>query len=795
MLRATLAGSLFGLALVMAVTSHAQELLADLDFEASNPNGAFPDSGEWLPEHLGEAGAVCTVTAGRTGNGLWLYTGSHPDDWWSGPFQQVEASPGDAFRASAWILASPEAGWVDGSKARLHVSFHDSMGAVLTSFESDALTSANSQWSQHATTTEAAPQDTEFVRFACIVEKPRDEPGQSIVKVDDCSLRKEAIPAIRLSSRVLGIPASEEQTILIILNSGSGPLDWQVAAKPDWLTLNPASGQVAAGANRSVVVSLDRRQFTGTGTAAHAFSLDTSVGSLEILLYVELAPATPPNLPSIVRCVGRQLTVQDRLADGTLSAPYHYVIKGAAWSPASVATLDDPILRRLEFKKWYLADTQLMRAMNANTVYTFLDFGTGPEAFAVLDYMYENGIKVIMTVDENGTANTNRINTIVPAYRDHPAILAWAIGNEWNINLFHTITPGSPVSETDLESAAHLTELLARQVKALDTNHPVVSIFGDIDVSDGRLAMTNIVNRFCPSVDFWGLNVYRGKSFGPLFQDWARISRTPVFLSEYGTDAFSTRVFRFEDAHQSVDGSVDEGMQAEFNRGLWREIAANLSANRLDNVCLGGTAFEWNDEWWKASAAIGAAAGRHDNMGFFTYWNPNAMPDSVANEEWFALVSIDRRPRAVYYAYQEEFANTTPPVDLDQDGLPDAWEYGLVDRDPNDSLRSIVDVNSDDDLDGDGQNNAAEFNADTDPLDAASILRITQIKPAGPAITVEWIGGVQATQWLERAFSLSDQTQWTTLVTNTPPVSNTNQFQDAIDSSDPRRFYRIRAFR
>src|ERR1039457_6018708 len=46
-------------------------LLRDGDFESSTPNGTFPDSGAWKPSWLGEAGAVCTTTAARTGNGLW----------------------------------------------------------------------------------------------------------------------------------------------------------------------------------------------------------------------------------------------------------------------------------------------------------------------------------------------------------------------------------------------------------------------------------------------------------------------------------------------------------------------------------------------------------------------------------------------------------------------------------------------------------------------------------------------------------------------------------------------------
>ena len=112
---------------------------------------------------------------------------------------------------------------------------------------------------------------------------------------------------------------------------------------------------------------------------------------------------------------------------------------------------------------------------SANTVYTFLDFGTNDEAFRILDNLYWNGIKALVTVDENGTGNSNRIAPIVTAYRNHPAILGWVVGNEWNINLYH-----KKFEAEGYRAAALYTEQLARLVKQLDTNHFVLSTHGDI---------------------------------------------------------------------------------------------------------------------------------------------------------------------------------------------------------------------------------------------------------------------------------------------------------------------------
>src|SRR5262249_35142722 len=83
--------------------------LLDGGFESSTPNGAVPDSGFWRPASAGAgAAAICTTTAGRSGNatttnGLWTFTGASSNDWWSAPYQETPTYTGRTFTASAWI--------------------------------------------------------------------------------------------------------------------------------------------------------------------------------------------------------------------------------------------------------------------------------------------------------------------------------------------------------------------------------------------------------------------------------------------------------------------------------------------------------------------------------------------------------------------------------------------------------------------------------------------------------------------------------------------------------------------
>ena len=56
------------------------------------------------------------------------------------------------------------------------------------------------------------------------------------------------------------------------------------------------------------------------------------------------------------------------------------------------------------------------------------------------------------------------------------------------------------------------------------------------------------------------------------------------------------------------------------------------------------------------------------------------------------------------------------PYDMDNDSMPDDWEWAIVDANPNDSIEQPLDVLPFDDFDGDGFSNIREFLALSDPV-------------------------------------------------------------------------------
>lgn len=354
--------------------------------------------------------------------------------------------------------------------------------------------------------------------------------------------------------------------------------------------------------------------------------------------------AQPSTLgPSVVSINGRQLILSKRNPDRSLAPAGPYVIRGVDWAPASKTTntsKTDPnnaAVRRPEFGLWAPTDIPLLKNMKVNTVRTFIDPGFDATGVTVLDQLYNNGIMVVMTIDD-GINDTTRVQQAVNFYKNHPAILGWMLGSEWNINRYFGVA-------SSIQNAAQRTETAAALIKSLDSNHPVMTSYGDIDINaDGqRLADTRkYVNIDCPSVDAWALNIYRGNTFGTLFEQWRAITSKPMLIGEFGTD-----VYRSAAQGEPVPGGLDETLQAQWNLSEWNNLLKNLSANDPDKVALGGFIFEWNDEWWKV-----APAGSQQTSGFVLL---GGHPDDFANEEFFGIVDIDRHPRSVYSAFGVAF--------------------------------------------------------------------------------------------------------------------------------------------
>ena len=255
-------------------------------------------------------------------------------------------------------------------------------------------------------------------------------------------------------------------------------------------------------------------------------------------------------------------------------------------------------------------DIPLLVDANINTIRTYAAITNVSE----LNAFANAGIKVIMMLNENS------FTWYVNQFKDHPAILMWEFGNEFN---YHP-----EWFANNIQNWYNQLENNAATVKSLDPDHPVSTGHGEVPDSQALNS--------CPSVDVWGMNIYRWLSPDSAINDLASISDKAMYISEAGADSFNIN-----------SNSENQTQQADAT-----EIILNSIIQQSD-LCVGVTLFEFCDEWWKAGNP-----NQQDPGGF-----SNAIPyDNFANEEYWGIVTRDRVPKLSYYVVQEIYEATSLSV-------------------------------------------------------------------------------------------------------------------------------------
>jgi hypothetical protein len=93
-----------------------------------------------------------------------------------------------------------------------------------------------------------------------------------------------------------------------------------------------------------------------------------------------------------------------------------------------------------------------------------------------------------------------RVKGEVEKYKDHPAVLLWALGNEMEADF-----KGDAV----IPVWKHIQEL-AKMVHELDPNHPTMTVVAEIGGDK-----VEMIHKYCPDIDIIGINSYAGCSSIP----------------------------------------------------------------------------------------------------------------------------------------------------------------------------------------------------------------------------------------------------------------------------------------
>ena len=143
----------------------------------------------------------------------------------------------------------------------------------------------------------------------------------------------------------------------------------------------------------------------------------------------------------------------------------------------------------------------ILKSIGGNSIRTW----STDDAMKVLDEAHANGISVCLGLwvgherhgfnynDEYSiTAQLKSFEQDILKYKDHPALLMWAIGNE--VDLFYKNF-----------GVWNAVEDIAKMIKKLDPNHPTMTVTAGIDPAE-----VFMIKKYCPSIDILGINTYGG---------------------------------------------------------------------------------------------------------------------------------------------------------------------------------------------------------------------------------------------------------------------------------------------
>lgn len=210
-------------------------------------------------------------------------------------------------------------------------------------------------------------------------------------------------------------------------------------------------------------------------------------------------------------------------------------------------------------------------------------------AQAILDEAHKNGLTVMMGLwlqherhgfdyDDSVSVRRQReaFRKDVLALKDHPALLAWGVGNEVDLNYSNT-------------NVWHAVEDIAKMIKELDPHHPTTTITAGLDSVEVQLIKSR-----CPSLDFYSINTY-----GDLDKLPSQIERFgwtgPYMITEWGPNGhWEVKRTPWGAPIEQTSAQKAESYLRRYQDKIWAEKATNMGSY----VFLWGQKQETTPTWY-----------------------------------------------------------------------------------------------------------------------------------------------------------------------------------------------------
>ena len=300
--------------------------------------------------------------------------------------------------------------------------------------------------------------------------------------------------------------------------------------------------------------------------------------------------------------------------------------------------------------EYIIGGTNKLRPYETGKIGKFLKkaWNNGDHPIYVVLSVFFGGANVLEPLYQNALVAVYGL--MAKEYANDPAVMGIGIGSEINSEKYINQTIWwNKLSE--ISESVHKTY---KEIGAEKITTTTMVDDGLNTVRAGELAKFK--------VDTWGLDVYRGRTMGQIFNQIAGATQKPEIMAEYGASAgyYPPSSARYDTGRGDCDGYppgtdtpplyglpgprpwelIKElpnsgNPRMDFLTTYVRRNANEIFDHRSTNggVTSGGFYFEWNDEWWKSG-------WRFDHIGGFEgnqIVKNAAFPGCYDDQAWFGL--------------------------------------------------------------------------------------------------------------------------------------------------------------
>ena len=311
------------------------------------------------------------------------------------------------------------------------------------------------------------------------------------------------------------------------------------------------------------------------------------------------------------------ISLEVKIQDNTMTVDGNpYYMKGICYHPVKIGNTKRSFETLNE-------DLILMKEAGVNTIRVYEPI----DDIVVLDKLSKAGIKVVISFGYNQKGRFDIVSgtfiDYVRKYKNHEAILMWELGNEYNYN--------SQWFGGDINNWYKAMELVSQMIQIEDPYRLVSSAHGDLPSIDAL--------NIAPSIQVWGMNVYRWDQPESIFEEWKAISNKPMYFAELGADSYMTK------STEKYTQGENQIAQANANKIILDQVLSNSDKN------IGSFIFQFTDGLWKAGNPkkqdTGGSAPNSDGTPY----------DGTANEEYWGIVDINRNKKITFDVVKDAYVN------------------------------------------------------------------------------------------------------------------------------------------